>query len=82
MLRVWTQAYLRANKMFVDYSEGAPTQVYSEDLFLDLGRVEACVSGPKRPHDQVALAGMKADWAACLGAPVGFKGFGIPPELV
>jgi len=75
------EAYLRANKMFVDYSEGAPTQVYSEDLFLDLGRVEACVSGPKRPHDQVALAGMKADWAACLGAPVGFKGFGIPPEL-
>ncbi|CAN1339750.1 Aconitate hydratase 3, mitochondrial [Linum perenne] len=62
------EQYLRANKLFVDYSE------------LDLAEVEPCVSGPKRPHDRVPLKEMKDDWRACLGNSVGFKGFGIPKE--
>ncbi|MED6209127.1 hypothetical protein PIB30_051706 [Stylosanthes scabra] len=71
------ESYLRANKMFVDCKEGNDERVYTSQLHLDLGDVESCVSGPKRPHDRVPLKDMKADWQACLGNKVGFKGFGI-----
>ncbi|KAL6840703.1 hypothetical protein ACP4OV_029567 [Aristida adscensionis] len=74
------EAYLRANKMFVDYNENQTERVYSSYLELDLADVEPCVSGPKRPHDRVALKDMKADWHACLGHKIGFKGFGVPKE--
>ena len=47
---------------------------------LDLASIVPCVSGPKRPHDRVAVADMPADFAACLTNLVGFKGFGIPED--
>nr|GME13142.1 aconitate hydratase [Ipomoea batatas] len=42
------EAYLRANKMFVDYNEPQQERVYSSSLQLDLADVEPCLSGPKR----------------------------------
>ncbi|EFH43310.1 aconitate hydratase, cytoplasmic [Arabidopsis lyrata subsp. lyrata] len=45
------EAYLRANKMFVDYSELESKTVYSSCLELNLEDVEPCVSGPKRQTD-------------------------------
>ncbi|XP_048318875.2 aconitate hydratase, cytoplasmic-like isoform X2 [Ziziphus jujuba] len=72
------EAYLRANKMFVDYNEPQEERAYTSYLQLDLAEVEPCVSGPKRPHDRVPLRDMKADWQACLNNKVGFKGFAIP----
>lgn len=51
---------------------------YSTVLELDLSTVEPCLAGPKRPHDNVLLKDMKKDFLSCLGAPNGFKGFGIP----
>ncbi|KAF2285753.1 hypothetical protein GH714_007637 [Hevea brasiliensis] len=74
------EAYLRANRMFVDYNEPQQERVYSSYLQLDLADVEPCVSGPKRPHDRVPVKEMKADWHACLDSKVGFKGFGVPKE--
>ncbi|THG12828.1 hypothetical protein TEA_016158 [Camellia sinensis var. sinensis] len=74
------EAYLRANKMFVDYNEPLQKGVFSSYLELDLADVEPCVSGPKRPHDRVPLKDMKADWHLCLDSEVGFKGFGVPKE--
>ncbi|KAH7566218.1 hypothetical protein JRO89_XS08G0118200 [Xanthoceras sorbifolium] len=74
------ESYLRANKMFVDYSEPQSERVYSSNLELDLQEVEPCISGPKRPHDRVPLREMKADWHSCLDSRVGFKGFAIPKE--
>ncbi|EYU24785.1 hypothetical protein ABFS82_13G017400 [Erythranthe guttata] len=74
------EAYLRANNMFVDYSEPQQERVYSSYLHLDLGDVVPCVSGPKRPHDRVPLKDMKADWHSCLDSKVGFKGFAVPKE--
>ncbi|XP_057457857.1 aconitate hydratase, cytoplasmic [Lotus japonicus] len=74
------EAYLRANKMFVDYNEPQQERVYSSYLELDLDEVEPCISGPKRPHDRVPLKEMKTDWHACLDSKVGFKGFAIPKE--
>ncbi|GLT74150.1 hypothetical protein SLA2020_459640 [Shorea laevis] len=74
------ESYLRANKMFIDYSEPQSEKVYSSYLELNLEYVDPCVSGPKRPHDRVPLREMKADWHACLDNKVGFKGFAIPKE--
>ncbi|XP_010278679.1 PREDICTED: aconitate hydratase, cytoplasmic-like [Nelumbo nucifera] len=74
------EAYLRANKMFVDYNEPQQERVYSSYLELDLADVEPCISGPKRPHDRVPLKEMKADWRSCLDNKVGFKGFSVPKE--
>ncbi|RRT78711.1 hypothetical protein B296_00008467 [Ensete ventricosum] len=43
------EAYLRANKMFVDYNEQPQKErIYSSYLELDLADVEPCISGPKR----------------------------------
>ncbi|RLN11835.1 hypothetical protein C2845_PM09G10850 [Panicum miliaceum] len=76
------EAYLRANKMFVDHDEPQIEHTYSSYLELDLRNVEPCVSGPKsfdsklyncRPHDRVPLKDMKTDWHACLDNKVGFK---------
>lgn len=53
---------------------------YSSVLELDLSTVCPCVSGPKRPHDYVALHNMKEDWNKSLTNPVGFKGFGLKAE--
>ncbi|XP_078445770.1 aconitate hydratase, cytoplasmic [Wolffia australiana] len=74
------EAYLRANNMFVDYSQPQPERVYSSYLELNLEDVEPCVSGPKRPHDRVSLKEMKTDWHSCLDNKVGFKGFAVPKE--
>ncbi|KAJ6990491.1 hypothetical protein NC653_018908 [Populus alba x Populus x berolinensis] len=63
-------------------SDGTPQieRLYSSYIALNLGDVEPCISGPKRPHDRVPLREMKADWHACLDNKVGFKGFAIPKE--
>ncbi|KAG8046690.1 hypothetical protein GUJ93_ZPchr0008g12296 [Zizania palustris] len=74
------EAYLRANNMFVDYSEPQTERVYSSYIELDLNEVEPCISGPKRPHDRVPLKEMKSDWHACLDNKVGFKGFAVSKE--
>lgn len=47
---------------------------------LDLGTVVPCMSGPKRPHDKVAVSEMQKDFKECLGNKVGFKGFGLKVE--
>ncbi|CAA7025855.1 unnamed protein product [Microthlaspi erraticum] len=75
------ESYLRANKMFVDYNEAQEERAYTSCLQLDLGDVEPCISGPRRPCDQVVLKHVKADWKACLNNPLGFKGtFAVPNE--
>ncbi|KAG0460775.1 hypothetical protein HPP92_020640 [Vanilla planifolia] len=74
------ESYLRANKMFVDHSQGQEEKVYSSYLELNLEEVEPCISGPKRPHDRVPLKEMKEDWQSCLDSKLGFKGFAIPKE--
>lgn len=33
---------------------------------LDLGTIVTSVSGPKRPHDRVAVSDMQTDFRACL----------------
>jgi len=69
------EAYLKANKLWQTYDNN---QTYSGDVMeLDLSTVVACVSGPKRPHDRVAVSDLPKDFKQCLTAPKGFKGFGL-----
>lgn len=70
------RTYLTAQGLFRDFEKDADLQ-YSSILELDLSTVQPCVSGPKRPHDYVALSDLKKDWNSSLTNPVGFKGFGL-----
>lgn len=55
---------------------------FTDVLELDLSTVEPCISGPKRPHDRVALSNVKKDFLDCVPNKAGFKGFGLPQEKV
>ena len=70
-------AYLSAQGLFRTYASDEVDPVFSTVLKLDLSTVVPCVSGPKRPHDRVAVSDMPKDFKACLTNEVGFKGFKI-----
>ncbi|KAM7449009.1 Aconitate hydratase mitochondrial [Porites harrisoni] len=74
------EAYMKATKMFRDFSDPNNDPVFSEIVELDLSTVTPSLSGPKRPHDRVAVSDMKQDFIDCLNNKVGFKGFGIPAD--
>jgi aconitate hydratase len=46
--------YARAQGLWRE--DGQPDPLYTDVLDLDLGAVEPCISGPKRPHDRIALS--------------------------
>ncbi|OWF36373.1 cytoplasmic aconitate hydratase-like isoform X2 [Mizuhopecten yessoensis] len=74
------EKYLRAVHMFRNYSDQSEDPVFSQIVELDLSTIVSCCSGPKRPHDKVAVTDMKTDFKACLNNKVGFKGFAIPSD--
>jgi len=47
------EAYMKEQGLF--HSPDSPEAVYSDVLGLDLQTVEACIAGPKRPHDRIGL---------------------------
>jgi len=74
------EAYLRAQRLYIDYEEKQDDIKYTDVLELDLATIVPCVSGPKRPHDRVTVSDMPSDFKSCLSAPVGFKGFALSEE--
>jgi len=74
------ETYLRAVGMLRDFTNTTEDPVFSEIHELDLSNVVPSLSGPKRPHDRVAVSDMKQDFLNCLTSPVGFKGFGMPSD--
>ncbi|KAK6635510.1 Aconitate hydratase mitochondrial [Polyplax serrata] len=72
--------YLRATRLLRNYADPSQDPLYSQVIELDLGTVVSSVSGPKRPHDRVAVTEMKIDFLNCLTNKVGFKGFGLNNE--
>ena len=51
---------------------------FSDTLEIDLGTVEPCLAGPKRPQDRIPLSGVKVAFASALTAPPKQQGFGLP----
>ncbi|MFA6316877.1 MAG: aconitate hydratase AcnA [Elusimicrobiota bacterium] len=58
------EAYTKAQGLF--RTDKSPEPDFSDTLELDLGTVEPCLAGPKRPHDRVALGDAKASWEDSL----------------
>ena len=52
------EAYARAQGLFREPGGGAAD--YSDTLLLDMGTVEPCISGPKRPQDRITLRQAKS----------------------
>ena len=44
----------------------SPDAVYSDTLSLDMGTVEPCLAGPKRPQDRIALKSVRKEFAGFL----------------
>jgi len=74
------QKYLETVKLYRNHADSSQDPVFSRVCSLDLGSVVACCSGPKRPHDRVAVSDMKTDFLQCLDNKAGFKGYSISPE--
>ena len=55
-------AYMKASGMLRDFSNARQDPVFSEIHELDLVNVVPSLSGPKRPHDRVAVSEMKSDF--------------------
>ena len=56
------EAYARHQGMWRE--RGQPEPRYTEVVELDLGTVQPCLAGPKRPQDRIALSGMKVAYRA------------------
>ena len=68
------EGYLRAQGLFME--DTLPSMYYSEVVELDLGSIIPTVSGPKRPQDTLALAGMKPAFEEILEKPITQGGYG------
>lgn len=72
------EEYLRSTQMFIDYKEKKADPEFSGSVLeLDLSSIVPSISGPKRPHDRVAVSNNKKDFNEALTAKIGFKGFGL-----
>ncbi len=75
------ERYAKEQQLFRAADAGdAETPQYSKVLRLDLGTIEPCVAGPKRPQDRVPLAGAKEAFHHSLHAPTSHHGFALPDD--
>jgi len=70
------EAYAKAQDLF--RTDDTPDPLFSDTLELDLGSVEPCLAGPRRPQDRVPLGDVKrtftialAEWQAARDAKPG-----------
>jgi len=56
------EAYAKAQGMWRD--ESTPEPVFTDTIELDLGSVEPCLAGPKRPQDRITLKDMSKAFKA------------------
>lgn len=57
-----------------------PSPHYTKVLRLDLGTVEPCLAGPKRPQDRLPLGTVKSAFRKALQAPVKERGFALSED--
>jgi aconitate hydratase len=58
------EAYAKAQGLF--RTDATPDPDFADTLTLDLGDVEPCLAGPRRPQDRVPLGGVKASFERAL----------------
>ena len=68
------EAYARAQGLFREPGDRAAR--YSDTLALDMGTVEPCISGPKRPQDRITLREAKTVVTGHLETMQGERGSG------
>ncbi|NQV34544.1 MAG: aconitate hydratase AcnA, partial [Phycisphaeraceae bacterium] len=61
-------------------TEASLDPMFEQVIEFDLGTVEPCLAGPKRPQDRITLAHMKQQWHASLDASQKDLGFGLDAE--
>ena len=69
------ERYAKEQQLF--RTDSAPIPSYTKTLSLDLGSVEPCLAGPKRPQDRVPLASVKESFRRSLAAPAAQRGFAL-----
>ena len=67
--------YYRSQGLFRSADETPP--LYTDTLALDLGTIQSCLAGPKRPQDMVLLPDVPASFAEALSRPVSERGYGL-----
>jgi aconitate hydratase len=70
--------YMKEQGMF--FNPDLPEPAYSDNVELDLGDVEPCLAGPKRPQDRIPLPELKNKFRALLSSPVTEGGYGLNAE--
>jgi aconitate hydratase len=68
--------YLIAQKLFGIPSKGEID--FTKVIDLNLGTINSCVSGPKRPQDRIDLSNLKTQFTNLLYSPITSGGYGIP----
>lgn len=74
------EKYLKENDMFFTVDQAEP--VYKDIVEIDLSKIEANLSGPKRPQDLIALSQMQKTFKDALTAPVSNQSFGLDPAEI
>ncbi|MCY8034253.1 aconitate hydratase AcnA [Bacillus sonorensis] len=69
------EEYCRQNGLF--YTPDQEDPVFTDIVEIDLSKVEANLSGPKRPQDLIPLTEMKETFHKHLVSPAGNQGFGL-----
>lgn len=69
--------YLVENDMFFTPEKEDPQ--FTEVIEIDLSKIEANLSGPKRPQDLIPLSEMQSAFKDAVVAPEGTQGFGLTP---
>ncbi len=67
-----------AKEQLLFRSEQSPVPKYTKVLSLDLGTIEPCLAGPKRPQDRVPLGAVKVSFRQALVAPTSQRGYALP----
>lgn len=61
-----TKKTTNSRKMITNISFFVINQPKKQIIELDLSTIVTSVSGPKRPHDRVAVSNMQEDFRSCL----------------
>lgn len=73
------RTYCKANGMFYVPGE-TPDPVYTDVVEVDLSKIHANLSGPKRPQDLIELPDMQKSFQDAVVAPAGNQGLGLSKD--